>query len=54
MARLATLLALALAWLPLLARGLYFYLDAGAERCFIEELPQDTIVVGTSASSPTS
>lgn len=29
-----------------LADGLYFYLDAGSTRCFIEELPKDTIVVG--------
>ncbi|GAA6027537.1 hypothetical protein JCM8097_007911 [Rhodosporidiobolus ruineniae] len=28
------------------AQALYFYLDAGANRCFIEELPRDTIVVG--------
>jgi len=37
-------------WLVLLSGGLinslYFYLDAGAERCFIEDLPLDTIVSG--------
>lgn len=26
--------------------SLYFYLDAGSERCFLEGLPKDTIVVG--------
>ena len=26
--------------------ALYFYLDAGANKCFLEELPKDTIVVG--------
>lgn len=26
--------------------ALYFYLGAGENRCFIEELPKDTIVVG--------
>lgn len=30
-------------------RALYFYLDAGQTRCFIEEVPKDTIVVGKSA-----
>lgn len=29
--------------------ALYFYLDAGANKCFLEELPKDTIVVGKSA-----
>jgi hypothetical protein len=28
--------------------ALYFYLNAGENRCFLEELPKDTIVVGTS------
>merc|ERR1712093_537100 len=28
------------------ASALYFYLQAGAQKCFIEELPRDTIVVG--------
>lgn len=41
-------------WLILVSGGLinslYFYLDAGAERCFIEDLPLDTIVSGISAS----
>lgn len=29
-----------------LVTSLYFYLDTGTERCFIEDLPQDMIVVG--------
>ncbi|KAA1086123.1 emp24p/erv25p- protein [Puccinia graminis f. sp. tritici] len=29
-----------------LINSLYFYLDAGAQRCFIEDLPLDTIVNG--------
>jgi p24 family protein alpha len=36
--------------LPLLflpfSNALYFYLNAGQSRCFLEELPKDTIVVG--------
>ncbi len=27
-------------------RGLYFYLDSVAPKCFYEELPRDTMVVG--------
>ncbi|KAE8216166.1 hypothetical protein CF327_g644 [Tilletia walkeri] len=27
-------------------QGLYFYLEGGDEKCFIEELPNDTVVVG--------
>lgn len=38
---LASLLALAQS-----CTALYFYLGAGENRCFIEELPKDTIVVG--------
>ncbi|KKA29539.1 hypothetical protein TD95_005201 [Thielaviopsis punctulata] len=39
------------AWLPLLAlssvaQALYFYIDGTGPRCFIEELPKDTLVVG--------
>ncbi|KAF2086034.1 hypothetical protein K490DRAFT_45172 [Saccharata proteae CBS 121410] len=41
---LLTLLALA-AWI-LPARALYFYMDASAQKCFFEELPKDTLVVG--------
>lgn len=29
------------------ARALHFYLDANQKRCFIEELPTDTVVQGT-------
>lgn len=35
------------------ARGgsaLYFYVTEGAERCFIEEVPAETLIVGTYAS----
>lgn len=28
--------------------ALHFYLDANQKRCFIEELPSDTVVEGTS------
>jgi hypothetical protein len=28
--------------------GLHFYLEAGEERCFIEELPSETVVEGAS------
>lgn len=30
-----------------LSTALYFYLEAGENKCFLEELPKDTIVVGT-------
>lgn len=38
-------------FLPLLslagaARALYFYVDSQAPKCFFEELPKDTLVVG--------
>ncbi|ORY92471.1 emp24/gp25L/p24 family/GOLD-domain-containing protein [Leucosporidium creatinivorum] len=41
-------LPLVVAFLSLLhlSSALYFYLDAGENRCFLEELPKDTIVVG--------
>ena len=29
-----------------LAHALHFYLDASEKRCFIEELPTDTVVEG--------
>jgi len=43
-------LPLVVAFLSLLhlSSALYFYLDAGENRCFLEELPKDTIVVGRS------
>jgi hypothetical protein len=28
------------------SNALYFYLHSGEEKCFIEELPKDTLVVG--------
>jgi len=31
--------------------ALHFYLDAGEKRCFIEELPTDTIVEGMSSNA---
>jgi len=30
----------------LVANALHFYLDANEKRCFIEELPTDTVVEG--------
>lgn len=42
------LLALALLaclTLPLPSAGLYFYVTEGQHRCFLEEVPQDTLVV---------
>lgn len=46
MLRLPTLLAFLL--LARFSSALYFYLEAGEKRCFLEELPKDTIVVGQS------
>lgn len=40
------LLLVLLASLLHFSNGLYFYLEAGENRCFLEELPKDTIVVG--------
>ncbi|PWN50580.1 hypothetical protein IE53DRAFT_387097 [Violaceomyces palustris] len=44
----ASVLRFALLLLPLLVsvQGLYFYLEAGQKKCFFEELPNDTVVVG--------
>lgn len=33
------------------AHALHFYLDANEKRCFIEELPTDTVVEGVCQSS---
>jgi hypothetical protein len=33
------------------SNALHFYLDANEKRCFIEELPTDTVVEGPSAAS---
>ncbi|KAI9773915.1 MAG: emp24p/erv25p- protein [Geoglossum simile] len=38
--------AFALASLAIPAQSLFFYLDASTPKCFIEELPKDTLVVG--------
>lgn len=40
-------LAAAAACAPRGARALYFYVSEGAERCFIEEVPAETLIVGT-------
>jgi hypothetical protein len=37
--------------LVLPTNALYFYMDATTPRCFMEELPKDTLVVGTSPHS---
>lgn len=34
------------------ANALHFYLDTNEKRCFIEELPTDTVVEGTSEVTP--
>ena len=31
------------------ANALHFYLDANEKRCFLEEIPSDTVVEGTPA-----
>jgi hypothetical protein len=38
-------LVLALFALP--SQALYFYMNGGTPKCFHEELPKDTLVVGT-------
>jgi hypothetical protein len=37
------------------AQALYFYIDGPSQKCFFEELPKDTLVVGMPAiqSKPT-
>lgn len=35
---------------PLAANALHFYLDKAEKKCFIEELPVDTMVEGSSFS----
>ncbi|GAA5924352.1 hypothetical protein JCM1841_001367 [Sporobolomyces salmonicolor] len=44
--RLVLSLVLAVLGLSQFSNALYFYLNAGENRCFLEELPKDTIVVG--------
>jgi hypothetical protein len=41
----ASLLA-GLALLASQAQALYFYIDGPSQKCFFEELPKDTLVVG--------
>jgi len=38
----------ALLYLGVAAQALHFYLDANEKRCFIEELPTNTVVEGQS------
>ena len=40
-----------LTWLLDVVNALHFYLDASERRCFIEELPTDTVVEGLSCYS---
>jgi hypothetical protein len=35
--------------LPCLVSGLYFHIQEGQERCFIEEMPDETLVIGESS-----
>lgn len=37
--------------LVLETNALYFYMDGGSPKCFYEELPKDTLVVGQSSGS---
>lgn len=39
---------LAFAALMLPTQALYFYIDGPSQKCFFEELPKDTLVVGSS------
>lgn len=39
-------LLLSLLCLAKFSQALHFYLETGQTRCFLEELPKDTIVVG--------
>lgn len=44
---LATLFVLVVRFVLILpANGLYFYMDGSSPKCFFEELPKDTLVVG--------
>jgi len=47
-----TIVAALVTTLP--ANALYFYMDGNAPKCFFEELPKDTLVVGAYISLPTS
>ncbi|KAL2809943.1 emp24/gp25L/p24 family/GOLD-domain-containing protein [Aspergillus granulosus] len=46
----STLAVYAILCLSLPANALYFYIDGRQTRCFYEELPKDTLVVGTFSS----
>jgi p24 family protein alpha len=48
---LASLFLVGLLILPV--KALYFYMDGTAQKCFYEELPKDTLVVGTERISIT-
>ncbi|RMZ75026.1 hypothetical protein DV737_g5510, partial [Chaetothyriales sp. CBS 132003] len=39
--------AVLLSFLPAASQALYFYIDGTTPKCFYEELPKDTLVVGT-------
>ena len=43
--------ALLAAALALPAQALHFFIDGAVQKCFFEELPKDTLVVGTNAPS---
>jgi hypothetical protein len=45
-----SLLGLALLFGP--AHALHFYVPGVTQKCFFEELPKDTLVVGTHRESP--
>lgn len=47
----AILSVLSLASFLLPAQALYFYIDGPTQKCFFEELPKDTLVVGASNPS---
>lgn len=48
---LATLLAVSSLFST--SQALYFYLDGTTPKCFYEDLPKDTLVVGTQPYHPT-
>lgn len=43
----SAVLCLSLALLTSQVQALYFYIDGPTQKCFFEELPKDTLVVGT-------
>lgn len=44
------MLVLVLNYLVMPSDALYFYLDTSRTRCFVEEMPKDTMVVGKISS----